>query len=37
MSVLQAGGMLVCAFIYMTWKDGVVIAAVVAVLGYIIF
>jgi hypothetical protein len=29
--------MLVCAFIYMTWKDGVVIAAVVAVLGYIIF
>jgi uncharacterized membrane protein len=37
MSVLQAGGMLVCAFIYMTWKDGVGIAAFSIVLGYIIF
>ncbi len=36
MSLLQAAGMLVCAFIYMTWKQGVVIAVVVGVLSYIV-
>jgi hypothetical protein len=34
---LQAVGMLVCAFLFMTWVQGVVIAVVLGILGYIIF
>jgi hypothetical protein len=36
-SGLQAVGMLVCAFIYMTWVQGVVVSCVIGVLSYVIF
>ncbi len=34
---LQAIGMLVCAFVFMSWVQGVIIAAVFTVLSYVIF
>jgi hypothetical protein len=37
LTLLQGIGMLVCAFVFMTWRQGVVIACVIGVLSYIGF
>ncbi len=36
-TLIQGIAMLVCAFIFMTWVQGVIVSAVIGVISYIVF